>query len=133
MKISLLTLFISLMSLAQQNLDEHAQYGVKETQKVLVNPEKRKEALKDPKANQANQDLQKLTGGDAQIDQEIWELASDLMPMLATEGNGDPTQMLNFLEDMKRNPAAFADKFTPAQQAKLKAVADKIQKAKSKP
>ena len=133
MKITLFILFVSLMSFAQKPVDQHVESGVKETQKLLVDPAKRKEIFGDPKANKANQDLQKLTGGDAQIDQEIWELASELVPMLAGEGNGDPAQMLKMLDDMKRNPTSLAGKFTPEQRAKLKAIADKIQKTKSKP
>ena len=133
MKTILLILSISLMSLAQNPLDEHTQFGVTETQKVLIEPEKRKETFGDPNAAKANQDLQKLTGGDVVIDQEIWELAADLMPMLAGEGDGDPTAMLKFLDDMKRNPASMAGKFSPEQRAKLKAIADKIHKSKTKP
>jgi len=133
MKTILMILFLNFMSLAQQPLDSHVDYGVKETQKLLVNPEQRKQTFEDPNANKANQDLQKLTGGDVVIDQEIWELTAELVPMLAGEGNGDPAQMVKFLDDMKRNPTSFAGKFTPEQRAKLKAIAEKIQKAKAKP
>ncbi len=133
MKITLLILFVSSISLAQKTLDQHVQHGVQETQKLLVNPEQRKEIFGDPKANKANQDLQKLTGGDMVIDQEIWELAAELVPMLAQDGNGDPAQMIKLLDDMKRNPTSLAGKFTPEQRAKLKAIAEKIQKSKAKP
>jgi hypothetical protein len=133
MKTTLLILFVSSITLAQNSVDPHVQYGVQETQKLLVSPEKRKEIFGDPKANKANQDLQKLTGGDVVIDQEIWELAAELVPMLAQDGNGDPAQMLKLLDDMKRNPTSLAGKFTPEQRAKLKAIAEKIQKSKAKP
>lgn len=134
MKYILGSLFVSAISYAQPPLDQHVDHGAKETQKLLLDPARRAETFKDPKANQANQDLQKLTGGDIAIDQDIWALSSDLVPLLAGEGNGDEKKMLQMLEDFKRNPAGFANKFTPEQREKLKAISEKIQKGqKSNP
>lgn len=126
----ILTPASSFAQLGQSTEDRANEYALKETQKLLRNREKREEVMRnDPHAAQANKGLQNLTGGNADLDQATWELAADLMPLLAEKGENDPKKMTEYLQQMQRNPAAFAEQFSGPQKAKLKALAEKIQKA----
>lgn len=106
--------------------------ALKNTQDLLKNPTERQKALNTPAARQSVEQLKNLTGGDAQIEQEIWELSADLMPILLEESKGDPQKMTKLLQEMKANPLSFADKFSGAQKEKLRKIAEKIA-SKQKP
>ncbi|MBI2605332.1 MAG: hypothetical protein HYW49_04550 [Deltaproteobacteria bacterium] len=49
-----------------------------------------------------------------------------MMENLVKESGGDPEKMRTLIEEAKKNPSAFAARFSPAQKAKLNAVAEKI-------
>lgn len=107
---------------------EHNQEAMKKTQELLKDPTQRQKALDNPAAKQSADRVQQLTGGDAQMEQAIWEMSAELMPLLVEEANGDPKKMAEYLEKMKSNPQAFADRFPAAQKKKLQEIADKIAK-----
>lgn len=91
----------------------------------------RQEIIKnDPKAKEADQ-VVKETGGPHS--EEVYKLAAEVMQTLAVEAKGDPDKMEELLEKARRDPASFADKFSPTQKARLKILAEKIGKSKSTP
>lgn len=128
MKITLLILLISFISFA----DQQAQEAAKKTSEKMLTPEGRKEIVNTPEGKNAEQQIKSLSGGNTAAEQEMWELAAELLPILAEKGENDPAKMMEYLEQMKKDPAKFAAQFPPAQQQKLKKIAEKL-KGKSKP
>ncbi len=122
----LFTILAASVSFSQVEND----YAVTETQKALRDPKAREKIFtQDTGAGIAHKNAQTLTNGNAQLDQEMWELAAELVPLLAEKGSSDPAQMAQYLEEMRRNPASFIEQFKGPQREKLKNLADKIQKA----
>ncbi|MFN8845523.1 MAG: hypothetical protein ACK5W9_01605 [Bdellovibrionales bacterium] len=111
------------------------QEALKDTQKLLRNKNEREKELNTPEARAAVSNMRNLTQGDSKIEQELWELTADVMPLLVEKTDGDPQKMLELLESAKRDPAGFAAQFKGPEQAKLKAVAEKLSKraAQKKP
>lgn len=122
--------FLTITAFAQ--VDNASKKATEQTQDLLKNREEReRDAKNDPKAQKAIQDVKNLTGGDKQAEDDIFSLASDLMPALVEEGGGDPNKILQMLET---DPEKFAKRFTPEQRKKLKAIAEKLKnKASQKP
>jgi hypothetical protein len=128
MKIVILILFISLGCWA----DPETQEAAKKTRELMLTPEGRKEIVNTPQGKNAEQQIKNLSGGNTAAEQEIWELAAELLPIMAAKGDNDPAKMLEYLDQMKKDPAKFAAQFPPEQQQKLKRIAEKL-KGKTKP
>jgi hypothetical protein len=126
-KILTLLILVSPMLAAGEDItDASVQKAVADTQKVLSLPSEREKVIKaSPDAAAANKALEQL-GGSPEANQQIYELASQIFGNLATEANGDPDKMQKILDQAKQNPAAFAAKFTPAQQAQLGIIANSL-------
>ncbi len=121
--------------LAFGQVDKAAKKATEQTQDLLKNREDREKASKnDPKAQKAIQDVKNITGGDKQSEEDIFGLASDLMPKLVEESNGDPEKMMKILEEAQKDPEKFAKRWSPEQRKKLKEISEKLgSKASQKP
>jgi hypothetical protein len=129
MKTLLLTI-VSLVFISSTFAKSEAEVNkeaLKATQDLLRNKKEREKELNNPGAQSAVSNMRNLTQGDAKLEEDMWSLAADVMPMLVEMTNGDPKKMLELLENAKRDPAGFASQFKGPEQAKLKAVAEKIQ------
>lgn len=126
-----MTLFLLLISLTSF-ADPQVQEAAKKTSEKMLTPEGRKEIVTSPEGQHADQRIKSLSGGNTAAEQEMWELAAELLPIIAEKGENDPAKMMEYLEQMKKDPAKFASQFPPAQQQKLKKIAEKL-KGKSKP
>ncbi|OQW46109.1 MAG: hypothetical protein A4S09_16880 [Proteobacteria bacterium SG_bin7] len=133
LRLPVLLLVVTNFALAQ--VDKHSKQATEQTQDLLKNREEREKSSKnDPKAQKAIQDVKNISGGDKQTEDDIFGLASDLMPALVEESNGDPNKMMQILEEAKKDPEKFAKRFSPEQRKKLKEVAEKLgSKASQKP
>ncbi len=118
MSILLLILSLSLASAEDQALEQ--------TKNLLRDRDAREKSVKDTKGAKAMQDVKNLTGGDAVAEDEIYGLASDVMPILMEEAKGDPNKMMQILEEAKNNPEAFAKRWTPEQRKRLKTLSEKL-------
>lgn len=108
--------------------------ALKKTQDLLKNPDQReKAAMQSPEGLKSLENLKKITGGDAQMEQEIWELTAEIMPLLTGDAKGDPAKMNELLDAAKLNPAEFANRFPAAQREKLRQIAEKLAQKKKQP
>lgn len=119
---SILLLILSL-SLASASAEDQA---LEQTKNLLRDRDAREKSAKDTKGAKAMQDVKNLTGGDAVAEDEIYGLASDVMPILMEEAKGDPNKMMQILEEAKNNPEAFAKRWTPEQRKRLKTLSEKL-------
>lgn len=124
--------FLALILISGSAWAMDTETAVKETQKVLRTPQLREKTFNDPNANQAHNTARTLSGDNAAVEQEMWELAAELVPLLAEKGESDPAKMAEYLEKMRRNPAAFIEQFSEPQRARLRTLSEKIQKASQK-
>ncbi|NDD05636.1 MAG: hypothetical protein EB078_12075, partial [Proteobacteria bacterium] len=107
-----------------EKLSNEQQKALSTVMEQLTNPEKRQEILKEsPKAAQADQFLREVGGA---YSEEIYKLAAQIMQTLAIAANGDPNKMEQLLEKAKKDPASFANSFTPEQKSSLKKITDKL-------
>jgi hypothetical protein len=123
----LMLTFFALPTFAKSE-DEVNLKALQDTQQLLRNKSAREKELNSHGSKSAVQNMRNLTQGDAQLEEDMWSIAADIMPMLVEKTNGDPKKMLELLENAKRDPAGFAAQFKGPEQAKLKDVAEKIHK-----
>ncbi len=62
------------------------------------------------------------------MSEDIFALAADVFAIIVTESGGDVSKMNESLEKFKRDPAQFAAKWTPEQKARLKKLAERLEK-----
>jgi hypothetical protein len=99
--------------------------ALEQTQELLKDPNQRKEFIdKTPDAKKTNDDLKTLVGSDQNLE-EAYKLAAELFGKITAEANGDPEKMKKLLEEAQKNPAAFANSWSPEQKEKLKSIAEK--------
>lgn len=111
--------------------DPVVQEAMTKTQGLMQDPKQRNEAIgRDPKAKQADDMVQRLSGGDAATTNDVYALASQIFANLVQQANGDPKKMQDLIEEFKRDPASFASTWTPDQQAKLKEIAAQLENVK---
>lgn len=111
---------------AQAKLDPASAEALQQTTELLKNKKVRESAIaKDPKAVQADEFV-KSVAGNAELTDEIYELASEVFPMLVSETGGDVSKMADVLKDFSKNPGSFAAKWTPEQREKLEKLSKKL-------
>lgn len=93
--------------------------AVKDTQNLLENPARR------PQDNAAVQKVKQL-GDPRGQSEEIFKLSSQVFEKMAKDLQGDPAAMQKFLDEASRNPAAFAEQFSPEQKQRLKEIGDQL-------
>ena len=108
--------------------DVHTQEALTKTQDLLRDSQKRQQAIREggPAAQKADETVQRLTGGDPQLNQMIYSLSADVFANLVNMSHGDPKLIQQILEDVKKNPAAFAESFTPEQRQKLREISERL-------
>lgn len=97
--------------------------ALRNTIEVLNSPGERSEIIsKDPAAKRADSQVEALVGTGQNKD-KLYALAGKLMESLSKRAGGDPEKMAKLLEEAQRNPAAFAEGFTPEERKMLKELA----------
>lgn len=130
-KVILLAIPFGLLTLHASNgvADDDTRRGVEHTQQLLRDPEFRKQNAKESKpVAELDQHIKSLTKNPA-AEQELYELAAEVMGNMK---DLTPEQMAKVVEAGQKNPAAFAESFSPAQKQKLHEIADRVPAAKSK-
>lgn len=131
MKLLALTLLVLCLPLRAEKLDKNAQEALEQTMGMLRSSQKREEEIKkDPKAKAANAEVESLTGS-AENTQKLYELSALIMENLTKQAGGDPDKMVKILEQAQKDPAGFANSFTPEQQKLLKQLGKDIEKTKA--
>lgn len=113
------------------NLSQEQQKALNQVMSQLTNPTLRAEELKNNIKGQESDRALKDLGGE--YSEEIYQLAAQIMENLVREAQGDPDKMQQILEQAHKNPEAFANRFSEDQKRKLKDLAKKIEKRRSKP
>lgn len=128
LKLALL-LSLSISFSARADMGAAEQQGLQETQGLLRSKSQREEYFKkDAKAKEMGDKVQSLTGSGAEQEQ-VYDLAAQVMEKIAKESNGDPAKMQKLLDEAQKNPQAFYDRYFSAEQkAKVREVANKIEK-----
>lgn len=111
-------------------LDAVAQEALSETQKVMQHPRAREEFLKSsPQARDVDVRINMMGGIDESKKQEMYDISSQITAKVAEMAGGDPAKMQKILEEAKRDPAAFYQKFfTDEQRARVKELAKSVEK-----
>lgn len=135
MKTALMILLVALLTgpaaLRAQTSDDADLRALTETQNLLRNPQLRQQALTTPQAREADRNAA-ITGlGNSDYQQEIYNLSAELMPWLVEQSKGDPAKMAELMQEFQKNPRAFFNRVPAAQRARISALADKIEKARS--
>lgn len=109
-----------------EELDKASQEALQKTTELLTNRAQREEAIKkDTKAQGADKMVDQVSGG-GQNKEDVYGLASDVFADLVKETGGDAQKMQELLQKMARDPASFANRWTPEQRARLQRMADQM-------
>lgn len=102
------------------------QEAMAQTQAFLRDKTKRDEFMaSNPQAQAVQQMLNNLTL-DPSLQQQIFDMAADMMPQVAAAGSNDPQVMLQMMENAKKNPEAFFKSMPPDVKRKLENTAKEI-------
>jgi len=107
----------------EQAANENA---LRQTLELLRNKNVRDQNVNSPDAKRVNDGLDKMTGGNSALNEEMYSLAADIFETMYKEANGDPVKMQELLNNYLKNPDSFATKWTPEQKAKLKSISERI-------
>ena len=105
------------------------------TQELLRNKAARDKANKTinaKAAQKADQFAGQTVGNNPEAKEQMYGLAADVFEILVKDANGDPEKMQEMLTQYLLNPAAFAAKLTPEQQAKLRNISGSVPKSNLK-
>jgi hypothetical protein len=141
--IIILLMFFSSWSFSQQILKQNTkvdntysapteeqinQTVLSETQNQLTNPEKRNELFKkNPQAQRVDNQVKDLMGKNSE---DFYRTASDFLPFILKIGQGDPKKMAEYLNQIARDPASFANSLPTDLKQKITVI---TQKAKPLP
>lgn len=125
-----LTLLFICMTLAQTlhaELDSASTEALKQTNEILIEKNKRTEAIKnDPQAKKAD-DYVKSVGG--KNSEEIYSLSAKIFEKLVKKYNGDTTKIQEVLVKALSNPEGFANsEFSAEDLNALRELAEKLPK-----
>jgi hypothetical protein len=76
----------------------------------------------------ADQKALEAVNGNASNKQELYNIAADVMPILVQQAGEDPTKMQTILLKAQTDPESFLNSLPPEIQAKIKNVANAINK-----
>lgn len=99
------------------------------TQETLRSSAGRQEIIHESKAAQEVDQRVKELAGSSASEQEIYDLAADVLGNMKDKS---PEQMMQILEQAQKDPAAFAKSWTPAQKKKLEELSQRLPAAQQK-
>ena len=120
-----------LLGLLVQTVDAaDANSALQQTQDCLRN--RNCDAAKTDAGKAADQKVLEAVGGDAAAQQELYNISAEIMPILVQQSGGDPAKMQDLMQKAQTNPEGFYKSLPPELQAKIKATASAVEKAKAK-
>jgi len=100
--------------------------ALQQTQALLTNPAERQKAVKTtPDAKRVDDAVNEMAGGKP-VSNDVYSLAADVFANMVKQSNGDPVKMQEALEKFQKDPASFANGWTPEQKKKLRDLAGKL-------
>lgn len=134
-RLFIILLQFSTLAVLAQGLDVHDQKALSETQQLLKDKNQRDEFVShDDKAKAADDFLKSVLGKDnTGLTEDIYALAGEVFAQVVEQSQGDIRKMQELLANFQRNPASFAETWSPEQKAKLKSLAEKLNKPQLSP
>ena len=127
-----LFLFVGVFFLSTSNAKNSAD-AVKKTQESLKDKKSREELLKEPSARKANDAALGVAGSEQNLD-EMYKIASELLPVLMEMNENDPEKAAKSLEAFQKDPEKFLNSLPESSKNRIKLLAEKIQaESKKKP
>lgn len=109
-------------------LDANSAQALKKTQQLLLDQQSRQAAIHENSQTQAaDQQVQKITGGNAALNDSMYGLSADVVEDLAQMSGGDPVKMQEILAQAQANPQAFKAKLSAKNQRSFEALAQSIE------
>ena len=116
------------VSFADDDLDP----ALKDVQELLRTESKRNEVIKnDAKAQQADAFALQAVGGDKNLKNEVYDVSADIMATVQKLSGGDTAKMQQMLQKALQNPGEFLKSLPADQQAKIRGIANQVEKNKS--
>lgn len=110
-----------------QQTDQATQNALEQTQQMLNNPAFRDKAVKEnSETRKAHDSVNKLTGGNQNLNNQVYGLSSNIFGDLVRQAGGDEAKLLQLMQEAQKNPDAFANKLTPAQREEIRKLASEI-------
>ncbi len=104
--------------------------ALQQTQDCLKN--KTCDAAKTEAGKAANQKALEAVAGNVAAQQELYNISADIMPILVQQSGGDPAKMQALMQKAQTDPEGFYKSLPADIQAKIKATASAVEKAKAK-
>jgi|GEM_PF-6678427 len=114
------------------NLDPVSSEALESTKALLTDPTKRAEALRDPKAAAADQNLKSL-GLSPESEAAAYAISAEILEKWVKETSGDAEAMKKKALDYQRNPSSFLNELTPAQAEKIHRMSKEVSGPRSAP
>ena len=131
-KFLVLLLSVSLLATTVSFADDDLDPALKDVQELLRTESKRHEVIKDsPKAQQADAFALQAVGGNQQLKNEVYDVSADIMATVQRLSGGDPAKMQQMLQKALQNPGEFLKSLPADQQAKIRGIANQVEKNKS--
>ena len=109
------------------NLDSASEEALRKTLQLMGNPSERQADIdKDPNAKFADQQAKSLAGSPENAE-EMYSIAAEIFQDLTMNSAGDASAMIMAMEEAKKSPKAFFAKLSPKTQARIAALAKKIE------
>lgn len=104
--------------------------ALEQTQDCLKN--KTCEAAKTEAGKVADKKALEAVAGNVSAQQELYNISAEIMPILVQQSGGDPAKMQALMQKAQTDPEAFYKSLPADIQAKIKATASAVEKAKAK-
>gem|GEM_PF-6675811 len=102
--------------------------AVNDAQDLLNDPKRKSELFKtDNGARDADSHVKSLTGGDSELDGEIYQISSQVLGTLSKEAGNDPEKLKKLVEKMQRDPQSLEKYLSSSEKSRIKGVAEKIE------
>lgn len=129
-KVNLSTLLLAVaISFQVVYADDEINSALQKTQDCLRN--QNCDAAKTDAGRAAEQKALEIVGGNAANLQELYDLSADIMPMLVQQAGGDSAAMQAILMKAQTDPESFLNSLSPEIQAKIKNIANAVEKSKA--
>lgn len=117
--------FLIVSSSALAEMDEASRQALAETQKLLNDPAALEKLMSgDAGARKADQSAMSLTGGGAEH-RELYQIASEIFGSLVESTGGDVSKLQKLMAESQKSPEKL-EMLSPAQKARIKGLASKI-------
>ncbi|MCB0413988.1 MAG: hypothetical protein KDD50_06625 [Bdellovibrionales bacterium] len=120
----------SLVPYDDGKLDKDEQKALQQTVDLLKNDTKRGMYIHETQgaAKATDQNIDSLTGGNAQNKQKIYELSAKIFDRMVKNKNGDMAPIKQMLINAQQNPEGFAEGLSSEEKALLKEISRDIEK-----